>query len=46
MLWNVELLLFVAVAALVAIAAQRYGIDTRDPLRPTERSGCDMPLTA
>lgn len=45
MLWTVELLLFIMVATLVAVAAQRYGADTRDRVRAAERSGCDMPLT-
>lgn len=46
MLGTMELLLFITAATLVAIAAQRYGVDTRDRVRAAERSGCDMPLTA
>ncbi|HEU5287312.1 MAG TPA: hypothetical protein VFV20_02825 [Candidatus Limnocylindria bacterium] len=41
-----ELLLFIVLATLLAIAAPVRGVDSRDTLRPAEITGSHAPLTA
>ena len=45
MLDAMELMLFVLIAVLIAIAAQLVGVDTRDLVRQSERTGSHAPLT-